>query len=265
MTRHFHALPITPDATLRELKGMSFLVSHATTAKHQIGLVDGIAEEVRLDCGAFSHYNALLSQGLTADQIDEAQLAPRRWDAYYEWCEQWCARPTTRAIIPDVINAPGQIQDALLKEWPLPKWKGIPVYHIHLPTDRLLRLTDEYPLVAIGSSGEFWEIGSDLWHARMGQLFDEISAVHGNYTPPLHGLRMMEACEKYDYPLADADSSNVGQNHHRGRRKDHPDQGYLMDLERHPARTALEMARRINGYQCPARWRAPERTKELIA
>ena len=40
------------------------------------------------------------------------------WPKYYAWCDQWLDCPTTWAVIPDVIDAGSQEQDALIKEWP---------------------------------------------------------------------------------------------------------------------------------------------------
>lgn len=270
MTLHYHALPITPNSVPVEmvdaLGGLHFLCSYGTTAKAQAQIVEPIAESLIFDNGAFSAYQRMMKAGLSEAEIDEIVHAPTHWDGFYEWVEARLYRSTSRAIIPDVIGGSGQVQDALLKEWPFPKRKGIPVYHLHLPPERLLALFEAgYETVALGSSGEFWEVGAPLWFQRMRALKAVLRDAFGEFIPPLHGLRMMDVIETCPVPLASADSSNVGQNHHRGRAKSCGSQQQLFEMTRTTSRTAIEMARRINARQSPGRWANDDEAMELTA
>jgi len=139
MTICYHGLPITPNAVFLTLAGKCFCVSHGTTAKSQVGQAHQIGSSVMLDNGAFSKWRS----GGTTD-----------WPAFYDWCDPWLDFPTTWAVIPDVIDAGTQEQDALLREWPFGH-KGAPVWHMDEPISRLVRLTEEWPKVCIGSTSEY--------------------------------------------------------------------------------------------------------------
>lgn len=157
---HYHGTPITPVSALYELSGRHFCVSHARP--DDVRRVHQIGQSVLLDNGAFSKFK----RGYETN-----------WTAYYEWCDEWLQFPTTWAIIPDVIDAGTQEQDALLREWPHGQ-RGAPVWHMDEPIHRLLRLTDEWPRVCIGSTAEYWQVMSPVWERRMDQAWAELSARH---------------------------------------------------------------------------------------
>ena len=157
---------------------------------HQIG------QSVMLDNGAFSVWK---SQKAT------------NWPKFYDWCDEWLHYPTTWAVIPDVIDAPSQEQDALLNEWPHGD-RGAPVWHMDEPIYRLLRLCDEWPRVCIGSTAEYAAVLSPAWQRRMDEAFDEVSARHRRL-PWLHMLRGMQLSLKH-WPFASVDSTDIAQNHH---------------------------------------------------
>lgn len=216
MTLHYHGTPITPYDVLYTLAGKCFCVSHArpdqVTTVHQIG------QSVLLDNGAFSKH----TRGGETD-----------WPSYYAWCDPWLDHPTTWAVIPDVIDAGSQEQDALIREWPHGN-KGAPVWHTSEPLDRLYRLCDEWPKVCVGSTDEYWQVLSDAWRARMDEAFNGLAVRHRRM-PWLHMLRGMQlACETY--PFASLDSTDVARNHNRAHN------------------TARAMADRWDAAQCPARW-----------
>lgn len=253
MTIHRHALPITGNdpitgnGVFATVAGRNYLISHATTARSQVDVAEKQGQTLWFDPGAFTYRRRLLEsikarraggEFISADDEHELLHAPRDWRPYYEWCDERLDRPTTMAIIPDVIDAASQLQDALIKEWPFGR-KGVPVYHIHHSEERLLRLLDEWEWVALGSSGEYWDILSDEWCARMDFLWNEIPKRHRR-TPNTHMLRGMQlALDPHPYPFASLDSSDVGQNHNR------------------PQNTARAMVDRWDAAQCPARWVPP--------
>lgn len=197
MTFHYHGTPITPAAALDQMAGKMFCVRHARP--DHVEKVHKIGQSVMLDNGAFSAF----TRGAAVD-----------WQAYYSWTDRWLDYPTTWAVIPDAIDAGAQLQDALIAEWPHGD-RGAPVWHSGEPIDRLLRLADGWSRVCIGSTDDHWQVGGDVWSARMDEAFDAISKRHRR-TPWLHLLRGLSQCGKR-WPFASVDSSSVGQNHHRYR------------------------------------------------
>lgn len=254
MTIHRHALPITGSEVFATVAGRNYLVSYETTARSQADAAEAVGQTLWFDPGAFTRYRKLVKalkarreagEFISADDEYELLHAPHDWRPYYDWLDARLDRPTTLAIIPDVIDAASQIQDSLIAEWPFGK-KGVPVFHIHHSHERMLRLLDEWPWVAFGSAGEFWEILSDDWSRRMDFLWNEISKRHRR-TPQTHMLRGMQlVLAPHPYPFASVDSSDVGQNHNR------------------PQNTARAMMDRWDAAQCPARWIAPPEQLSLL-
>ena len=138
---HYHGTPITPRTVLHELAGRCFCVRYGehrdADVCHEIG------QSVMLDNGAFSFWR----QNVATD-----------WPGYYRWCAQWLEHWATWAVIPDVIDGTEEENDALLAEWPF-GGRGAPVWHMHESLGRLGRLVEGWPLVCIGSSGDYSEIG----------------------------------------------------------------------------------------------------------
>ncbi len=227
MTIHYHGTPITPHDVLYSLAGRNFCVSHAHPA--QVEIVHRIGQSILLDNGAFSAWK----RGYVPD-----------WKSYYAWCDRWLQFPTTYAIIPDVVDGGSQLQDALLKEWPYGD-RGLPVWHMDEPLDRLLRLIDEWPKVCIGSTGDYAQVCSDAWHERMTEIWNGVEQRNPRRTPWLHMLRGMQLGNSI-YPFASLDSTNIAQNHHL------------------TTNSAPEMADRIDAMQCPGSWRRKRQALQLI-
>lgn len=216
MTIHYHGTPITPIEVLLDLAGAHFCVSHAHP--QDVERCHAIGQSVMLDNGAFSKWKA----GKATD-----------WQAFYAWCDRWLDYPTTWAVIPDVIDGGSQLQDALVREWPFGQ-RGAPVWHMDEPLDRLLRLTDTWAKVCIGSTAEYATVLSEPWCRRMDEVFNEISARHAKL-PWLHMLRGMQLSGR-EWPFASVDSTDVARNHNRA----HNDAG--------------KMVRRWDRIQCGAKW-----------
>lgn len=213
---HYHGTPITPNAVLLSLSGNCFCVSHMRP--DQVETCHQIGQSVMLDNGAFSKWK----RGAQTD-----------WPAYYAWCDRWLDYPTTWAVIPDVIDAGSQEQDALIREWPHGE-RGAPVWHMDESVDRLIRLTEAWPRVCIGSTAEYRDVLSDMWVRRMDQAWNALAAKHRR-TPTVHMLRGMQLSGR-EWPFASVDSTDVAQNHNR------------------PHNTARAMADRWNAGQTPATW-----------
>lgn len=227
MSIHYHGTPISPVSVLYSISGRNFCVSHS--APQDVRRCHDIGQSVMLDNGAFSAWK----KGKKTD-----------WPGYYEWCDKWLDFPTTWAVIPDVIDAGTQEQDALIREWPHGK-RGAPVWHMDEPINRLLRLCDEWPKVCVGSTDEYAVVLSDPWKRRMDEAFNEISVRHKRL-PWLHMLRGMQLAGKR-WPFASVDSTDIGRNHNRKQN------------------TAKAMADRWDALQCPARWDPAQTQMELVA
>lgn len=213
---HYHGTPITPVSALYELAGNHFCVSFM--APQDVARVHQIGQSVMLDNGAFSVWK----RGAQPD-----------WSAFYEWADPWLDCPTTWAVIPDVIGAGTQEQDALIREWPHGQ-KGSPVWHMDEPIDRLMTLIDSWPRVCVGSTDEYATVLSQAWTRRMDEAWNEIARAHAR-TPVLHMLRGMQLSGKR-WPFASVDSTDIARNHHL------------------PQHTPQKMADRWNGSQTPLRW-----------
>lgn len=225
MTLHYHGGPISPMAVLYTLAGKCFCVSHARP--EQVAVMHQIGQSVMLDNGAYSKH----VRGFETN-----------WPAYYNWCDQWLSA-TTWAVIPDVIDAGSQEQDALIREWPHGEY-GAPVWHSSEPLDRFYRLCDEWPRVCIGSTDEHWQVLGPAWCERMDEAFNGLAKRHRRM-PWVHMLRGMQLSTER-WPFASVDSTDVGRNHNR---------------EHNSAR---KMADRWDAAQCPASWKTREPAPDLF-
>lgn len=224
---HFHGTPITPRDALHALAGRCYCVSFA--APRDVEVCHEIGQAVMLDNGAFSAWRG-------GAPIED-------WSDYYAWCERWLAHWTTWAVIPDVIDGDEAANDALLDAWPHGD-RGAPVWHLHESLERLDRLVARWPLVCIGSSGAFADLGTPRWHARMAQAMDVACDASGRPRTRLHMLRGLQFSSG-PYPFYSADSTNVARNH----------SGNPSRAE--PSKDAARMAAAIDARQPPALWRRP--------
>lgn len=234
MALHYHGTPITPQDVLLRLAGRHFCVSFAEP--RQVRTCHEIGQSVMLDNGAFSLWRA----GKATD-----------WPGFYAWADEWLDYPTTWAVIPDVIEGSDEENDRLVSEWPHGEDRGAPVWHMHEPVARLLRLADAFPRVCFGSSGEYAVVGSPSWHRRAALAFDALATRHRRL-PWVHMLRGM-ALAGGPYPFASMDSTNVARNHAGNHTRGQA------------ARDARAIAEAIDARQCPARWTpATERQASLL-
>ncbi len=188
---HYHGTPITPRSQLERMAGRHFCVSFAES--RDLATCLRIGQSVMLDNGAFSTFTR-------GAEFDEA--------GFYAWAESALAHPHW-AVVPDVIDGTVEQQRELASRWPFPREFGAPVWHLGLPVDYLLELVDSWPRVCLGSSGQFWQVGSARWTARMTEAMNEL-ARRRRFMPNLHGLRMLGVAASW--PLGSADSTNVAQN-----------------------------------------------------
>jgi hypothetical protein len=111
-----------------------------------------------------------------------------------------------------VIDGNEADNDCLLAEWPLPRWFGAPVWHMHESMERLERLASSWPRVCIGSSGAYATIGTAEWWGRIAQAMRVVCNDEGQPLVKLHGLRMLNPDVFTRIPFSSADSTNIGRN-----------------------------------------------------
>lgn len=191
---HYHCFDINPTDKALKMAGRHLLVSFAYPAR--VDLAHQIGQSVMLDNGAFTIWR----KGIDI-----------RWSEYYAWADRWLDCPTTWAIIPDVIDAGPEAQDALIAQWPWGRNQSAPVWHTDEPINRLQRLCDFWPRVCIGSSAQH-PVGMPAWRRVMDETFNAI-AKRNIRIPYLHGLRMQSVCA--DYPFASVDSADIARNNNR--------------------------------------------------
>lgn len=194
---HYHGTPIggPRQDTARFLMGRHALVPFPR--RDDMGIVADVCQSFVFDNGAFTVWK----QG---GQLD----VPR----YVEWCDQWHRHPGFDwALIPDVIEGNEVENDALLADWPR-HIRGVPVWHLHESIDRLVRLGNEWNVVALGSSGKWATPGTSEWWSRMTAAMNALCDKHGRPPCRLHGLRMLDPAVFSKLPLASADSTNAAVN-----------------------------------------------------
>jgi hypothetical protein len=198
---HYHGLPITPaTAAVRAISGGHAFVSYRRPDQLTIALE--VAQSFAVDNGAFSAWKS-------GSPVTD-------WSEFYDWIRQLHRYPNFDfAVIPDVIDGGEAENDALLHEWP---WRisaphvGAPVWHLHESLQRLDRLVECWPRVCLGSSGEYAQIGTPAWWARMAEAMNIICDRSGLPYCKVHGLRMLNPDVFTRFPFASADSTNIGQN-----------------------------------------------------
>ena len=222
---HYHGTPLTPRSELYKLAGKHFCVSFSDPRDGDVCLQ--IGQSIMWDNGAFSAYTK-------GKKINFTRL--------YDWLDTRLGHPHW-CVIPDVIG--GSIKDnkELLLKHPFPNILSAPVWHLNLDLDYLLFLTDTYPKVCFGSSGEFWQVGSNLWENRINEAFNILSKKN-KYIPQIHMLRGLSMSGKH-YPFASADSVNVSRNY--------KDKNLCPET----------MARKIDSVQCPIKWKKKYEQKIL--
>lgn len=226
MTIHYHGTPLTPRSQLWLMAGKCFCVSYANPSDIDVCL--RIGQSVMMDNGAFTLY----TKGKAVD-----------WGAYYKWLEPRLGHPHW-AVIPDVIDGDAEANAKLVKEWPFSKRLSAPVWHMGEPIDVLLDFAENFGKVCFGSSGAYWQVGSESWCRRADEAFNEL-AKRGEI-PWVHMMRGMSVTGKR-WPFASVDSVNVARN--------------FKDSDSCPE----AMARVIDAVQCPPKWQIQPQQMELIS
>lgn len=195
---HYHGLPINPQtAAVKAIEHGHAFVSFADTSPLRMAIT--VCQSIAIDNGAYSAWR-------TGQPIKD-------WSKYYAWAEGCKKIPTCDfSIIPDTIDGTEEDNNALLTEWPLPRWFGVPVWHMHESLDRLERLASDWPRIAIGSSAEYSIIGTTRWWARIHSAMKVICDQDGRPMTRVHGLRMLNPKIFAKLPFSSADSTNIARN-----------------------------------------------------
>lgn len=193
MTLHYHGLPLTPEVMLLDLAGRNVCISYATRRQGQTEASLRLMQSIMFDNGAFTAFQ----------QKTEFDVV-----GYYEWLRPMLGHPHW-AVVPDVIDGTVEQQRELVSTWPFPKAYGAPVWHLALPLEYLVELAFEWPRVCFGSSGDYWQVGTPKWRAKMKEAFEVLEA--SGSTAHIHGLRMMGQAGKWR-GLHSVDSVNVSRN-----------------------------------------------------
>lgn len=223
---HYHGTPLTPRLELMKLAGKHFCVSFADPRDADWCLAH--AQSVMWDNGAFT-------------QFTKGKLV--NWEDFYAWLEPRLGHPHW-AVVPDVIDGTVEQNLNLIKQWPLPKNLSAVVWHMNEPINHLLHLLDlGFSKICFGSSGAYWQVGSEIWERRCDEAFNAMS--QRGSLPWIHMLRGL-ALSGDRWPFASADSVNVARNY-----KD-------------TKICAERMARRIDAVQCPIKWAQRPKQQELL-
>lgn len=230
---HYHGGPITPLSVAHAVwTGRHAFVSFARP--EQIAFAAELCQSFALDNGAYTLWQQ--SQG-TID-IGAYVALVKQWERHpgFDW-----------ALIPDVIDGDERANDMMFAKYRNAGGDllaGVPVWHLHESLERLQRLCRTFPRVALGSSGEYADVGAPQWWQRMGAAMDAICDSDGRPPCKLHGLRMLNPTIFSQLPLSGADSTNVAQNHVRQRQ--------LYHLT--PSMAALALVDRIERHAAAPRW-----------
>ena len=197
---HYHGTPIggSRQDVARFLAGRHALVPFPR--QDDLGIVGEVCKSFVFDNGAFSAWKR-------GGKLDIP--------SYMAWVREWYRHPGFHwALIPDVIDGTESQNVALVKSWldsDLAPY-GVPVWHMHESIEWLERLCNNWPVVALGSSGQWATPGTSAWWGRMGTALNAICDEHGRPPCKLHGLRMLDPEVFSRLPLASADSTNAAVN-----------------------------------------------------
>lgn len=194
---HYHGGPITPETcAVRAWSSRHAFISFAHPAQTETAA--SVCQSFALDNGAFSLWKA-------GKKVD--------WLAYYGYVYDWRNHPCFDfAVIPDVIEGSEEDNDRLLSEWPFHRHQGAAVWHTNESIERLVRLSETWPLIAIGSSGEYDAANVAKLNGRLADVLPHICDADGRPYSKIHGLRMLNPKIFTQWPFSSADSTNVARN-----------------------------------------------------
>ena len=231
---HYHGTPIGgPNADkARFYQGRHACVSYAHP--DDLEVVCECCQSYFVDNGAFSFWRS----GKAVD-----------WDGYMEWIDQLPRHPDFY-LIPDIIGGTELENRNLVFKYGR-KHGAVPVYHLHESMEYLDFLCNNYGMVAIGSSGQWPNPGTNSWWARMEEVMSVCCDSNGRPRVKLHGLRMLDPAIFTLLPLYSADSTNVARNNNQINR-------FGMYVPPDAGRRACVIADRVEVHQSIDFWHRQE-------
>jgi len=145
------------------------------------------------------------------------------WNKYYLWLSKFI-QAIDVFFIPDVIDGTEEENDELIQDfmdrcrYDLPYdflKKGVPIWHVNESFLRLELLVRKYDYIAIGSAGEYRDLGTDKWHKRMNETMKVLCDKDGFPKVKIHMLRCLNPDIFLLYPFHSGDSTGLAQNHSR--------------------------------------------------
>jgi len=235
---HYHGSPL---GTAQDLPtfwtGRHGLISYAYP--NDLGVILECCQSFCLDNGAFSFWK----NGKLVD-----------WDAYIEWVKPLSRHPNFDFwLIPDVIDGTEDDNWRLMFKYGRCAPYAVPVFHMGESDYHLNRLLDNYPRIALGSSGMWPNPGTDSWWDRMREIMAICCDSNGVPKVKLHGLRMLDpeifspGQKRNGLPLSSADSTNAVINSKSNTR-------FGMYKPPSKAACAAVIADRIESHNCAAIW-----------
>lgn len=193
-----HVTPITPKSIFDKfLKDESVLINYLRPENYKAAVKDNHCKYIYIDNGAYTYFR----KGITPN-----------YDNFYHWLEN---KEYDYFFIPDVIDGNEQDNNNLIELMPNKfKAKSIPVYHLHEDLSRLDYLMNkDFTYIALGASGKYWNVGSDIWFDRMDEIMKILCNSNGYPKVRIHALRCLNPKVFIYFPFYSADSSNLAQNH----------------------------------------------------
>ena len=154
------------------------------------------------------------------------------WDNYYDFIYKHID-DIEFFFIPDVIDGTEEENDILIAkymdkhkkdyDYSIPGYcgmnklikKGVPIWHINESFERLERLMDNFSYIAIGSAGDFAQLGTPQWETQMDKAMRVICDSNGYPKVKIHMLRCLDPKIFTRYPFHSGDSTALAQNHSR--------------------------------------------------
>lgn len=199
---HYHGTPIGGKRidVVDFLRGRDALVPFSRPEDMPIAME--VCRSVIVDNGAFT----IWKQGGTLDPLE-----------YFNFICEWYQHPAFAwCLIPDSIGGTEEQNDDLIVGWRIMRGRlnipSVPVWHYHESLERLERLSAEWPIVALGSSGEWPNPGVGTWWDRTREAMSVVCDDRGRPRCKLHGLRMLSSKILNRLPLHSADSTNCARN-----------------------------------------------------
>lgn len=198
---HYHGTPVGGSRVdaVRFLSGRHALVPFARP--DDLGAALEVSQSVVLDNSAYSLWRA--GEG----DVDVA--------GYHAWVHSVAGHPSLDwCLIPDKIDGNEEDNVDLVQLWLRmgSRVEGVPVWHLDKSLDYLEWLVTHFRTVALGSSGQWSQPGTDAWWQRMGEAMGVACDHNGRPRARLHGLRMLDPEVFTRLPLASADSTNAAVN-----------------------------------------------------